>query len=1528
MKHFKQFFVFALLALFSVGAWGADETVTWSFKTLLATDGTQDGISWETGKTGSANATACNATNGLVLYGVTSGGGYFQTTSATSGAITNITLVTTNKKNTPTYTVYGSTDGSTWTMIEEGLGAGTESIDTDDEYTYIKVANTTAATAQLGVTSIEITYTVSGSGSSCETLAAPTNPSATPAQTSVVLNWDAVANASGYKVVFNGTDYDIASGVTTKTIEGLAMETEYHWTVAAKGDGTTYCEAGTATAQQSVTTLDACTENKAVYTVATKSSVTSYGALEDTDATFSNTGTNNNDQMTGGKAMTLTLSGYDGATIKGLTLSMHSNGSSGAGTFSLVIGSTTVASISDATTFNKWFDNTSYGTTYRNVHVTFADDVVVGTDEDIVVTIAATTNSLYCQSFSFCYEEPVAAAVAKPTISGETPFLGSTNVTISHADADAIYYTTDGSDPKTSGAKLTYSAPFTVNAAGTTTVKAYAVKGSDESDVAEKAFTKVVSYTTIADIYTKAVEVGSTATDIYVTFNNWIVTGVKNSNVYLTDGTNGLIIYGSGHNFEVGDILSGTAACKVQLYNGNIELTSLTASTAGLTVTKDGVAVVNVLDTDGIAALTAKNTGSVIKISGEYTSDGKIAGVKVWNNLYSFSLTVGTSYECTGVYFNGGETHGNEIMPRSADDIVVVAAASLPEVTGLAALKAETTGSSYLVNLTDAVVTLVDGNNAFIEDATAGALIYFSGHGYAAGDKLNGQYEVTTSTYQGKFEITAMEAQTGATKVADAEIPVTTMTIAQLNANFAANESKRIKIVGVNVTDAVESGDATARTGEISDGENTITLYAGKSGVTAAENANIDVIGYPGFHNTDEQLTVWAQADITVNVKEDPELAYDPVSETIEQGASWSAPTLTNPHNVAISSYASDNESVATVTDGGDITLAGGLGTAVITAHFNGDATYNAGNATYTITVSVPDGRKKATLENIAATSGSFDRTDITYAAYQGDGTTPPAANGTDLRLYKPATGKETGGYIVISAVKGCTIDEVVVTNGDSKATTIGCSTTATLATSGEAYAKNASVSFESLNSSVVYIDNIGSERMDIIKIEVYYTGEPASVHHLTLSGTYPTEFEQGDAFDYTGLVVTAAYDEEETDTEDVTSAANVSTPDMNTIGEKTITVSYGGKSTEYTITVNAAAGADDISGVWTLVTDATALEAGMKVIIAQHVETDGAIYTIGDQKTNNRGAVESAVAGSILTPNFKTRVFELEDAGSGMFALKAVEDSKYLYAAAPGSNNMKSQESIDDNAKWTITVDADGVASIVATNSSNRNVMQFNSGSSLFSCYGSASQTAIALYTRAKEERAGFTVGKLATVCVPYAVAQEDIIGADVYEIAGKNEAGKIVFDQVTTGGMEAGVAYLVQAKAETATFYYSGNAVAEPQNEGKALKGTFDEIDITVANAANVYFFKDNALWSAKETGVKILANRAWLDMSAVGNAGPSPAPGRRRITMDVHGENAATGMDELNASEAPRKMIIDGQLYILRGEKMYNANGTLVK
>ncbi|MBR3646926.1 MAG: bacterial Ig-like domain-containing protein [Paludibacteraceae bacterium] len=78
----------------------------------------------------------------------------------------------------------------------------------------------------------------------------------------------------------------------------------------------------------------------------------------------------------------------------------------------------------------------------------------------------------------------------------------------------------------------------------------------------------------------------------------------------------------------------------------------------------------------------------------------------------------------------------------------------------------------------------------------------------------------------------------------------------------------------------------------------------------------------------------------------------------------------------------------------------------------------------------------------------------------------------------------------------------------------------------------------------------------------------PATLSSITLSGTYPTEFTQGDAFSSEGIVVTANWSDATTSI--VTSDAEFAGYNMSATGEQTVTVSYGDKTATYTIMVNA----------------------------------------------------------------------------------------------------------------------------------------------------------------------------------------------------------------------------------------------------------------------------------------------------------------------------------------------------------------------
>ena len=76
--------------------------------------------------------------------------------------------------------------------------------------------------------------------------------------------------------------------------------------------------------------------------------------------------------------------------------------------------------------------------------------------------------------------------LAKPTISGVTPFTDSTEVTMSGPEDAEIYYTTDGSTP--SAQSTLYEGGFVLS--DTTTVKAIAIKDGESSEVSTRLFSK------------------------------------------------------------------------------------------------------------------------------------------------------------------------------------------------------------------------------------------------------------------------------------------------------------------------------------------------------------------------------------------------------------------------------------------------------------------------------------------------------------------------------------------------------------------------------------------------------------------------------------------------------------------------------------------------------------------------------------------------------------------------------------------------------------------------------------------------------------------------------------------------------------------------------------------------------------------------------------------------------------------------------------------------------------------------------
>jgi hypothetical protein len=117
--------------------------------------------------------------------------------------------------------------------------------------------------------------------------------------------------------------------------------------------------------------------------------------------------------------------------------------------------------------------------------------------------------------------------------------------------------------------------------------------------------------------------------------------------------------------------------------------------------------------------------------------------------------------------------------------------------------------------------------------------------------------------------------------------------------------------------------------------------------------------------------------------------------------------------------------------------------------------------------------------------------------------------------------------------------------------------------------------------------------------------------------------------------------------------------------------------------------------------------------------------------------------------------------------------------------------------------------------------------------------------------------------------------------------------------------------------------------------MLGTF--IDLSSADGVTLwgnYVISNNKYIYVDSDNVTVRAYRAYItSLDDIAPANPEPgqnqngAP-RRRIVMGAQSEQVATGCENLNVSDKPVKMIINGQLFILRGEKMYDAKGQLVK
>jgi len=318
-------------------------------------------------------------------------------------------------------------------------------------------------------------------------------------------------------------------------------------------------------------------------------------------------------------------------------------------------------------------------------------------------------------------------------------------------------------------------------------------------------------------------------------------------------------------------------------------------------------------------------------------------------------------------------------------------------ISNISAIKALATGSSgvsFVANLTDAIVTAigtVSGKTGagYIEDSTGGLYLYMNmpSTALAAGSKINGVVSGKVSLYNGVKEITELDLS-NATVTTGATLPLHTVTIETLNANYTDYEYLRVKIEDATVTDAMVSGsDAN---GTIKQDSNTINTYASLKNINLTSNSTVDIVGFPSYYNAKKQVIIWNQSDVTL--KGGANTVTIPSTKSLSVGDNWT---------IEASCASGDSLSYEIVSGSSYISLDAGVvtataeGTAVIKATSPASGLLTADEATCSITVTAAGGNKVVSFD--------FNKTTIYPSGF-------PTTSGTSVSSITDFTFKDNNG--------------------------------------------------------------------------------------------------------------------------------------------------------------------------------------------------------------------------------------------------------------------------------------------------------------------------------------------------------------------------------------------------------------------------------------------------------------------------------------------------------------------------------------
>ena len=324
-------------------------------------------------------------------------------------------------------------------------------------------------------------------------------------------------------------------------------------------------------------------------------------------------------------------------------------------------------------------------------------------------------------------------------------------------------------------------------------------------------------------------------------------------------------------------------------------------------------------------------------------------------------------------------------------------------------------------------------------------------------------------------------------------------------------------------------------------------------------------------------------------------------------------------------------------------------------------------------------------------------------------------------------------------------------------------------------------------------------------------------------------------------------------------------------------------------------------AGTATLIEDVADIAVGDQVVIVA-TGYDYALSTT--QNTNNRAAVAITKDGNNVSLSDEVQILTIENgAANGQFAFQT--GSGYLYAASTSSNQLKTGQTLNNKASFTIAIE-NNVATIKADQSS-RNWLRFNSTNSpvIFSCYSSG-QKDVSLYkvnTGTIEDYVlSVTSAEWATLFLGYNVTIPD--GVTCYTIAEIGETS-VRLEEVS-GIIPANTAVLVNAAEGEYSFEVSEEGAEVESNMLGSLTNEYVDKEAYVLSVVD----GEVGLYKAEMKGGVFLnnANKAYLPASAVPNK-----------TIEYYGFDwgGTTGIE--NIEGVAGNNFGEGAIYDLTGRKI---------